>query len=103
MAYNTVALMQSNVSLMNRVSAAVASEVSAGTAEGNTVFVLGWTADRSWDVAATPGWAAKWESAEASGITDPGASESVITDADILSRVQGLLAAHPLPEVAPVP
>jgi hypothetical protein len=103
MAYNTVANMQSNVALMNRVSAAVASEVSAGTAQGNTLFVLGWTADRSWDVAATPGWAAKWESAEAGGITDPGGSESVITDADILSRVQNLLTVYPLPETAPVP
>ena len=69
---------------------------SSGT--GDTEFAREWTTERSWDLAATPGWADAWESAEASGITDPGASETVITDAMILSRVQPLLVLFPLPE-----
>ena len=83
---------------MRRSTATVAAEGRvSGT--GDTEFAREWTTKRSWDLAATPGWADAWESAEASGITDPGASD-VITDAMILSRVQPLLVLFPLPRAA---
>jgi hypothetical protein len=88
--------MQSSSSLMGRCSAAAASEVSAGSAEGDTRYLASWMSARSWDLAATPGWADAWESAEAGGITDPGDNEGVITDSMILSRTQQLLALYPL-------
>jgi hypothetical protein len=84
---------------MTRCTAAVATETSPE--EGDNQFAPQWTGERSWDIAATPGWAEKWESAEAGGISDPGGNAGVITDGDILSRVQGLLATYPMPE-APV-
>jgi hypothetical protein len=53
----------------------------------------GWTdaTRRSW--AAAPGWDAAWESAQASGIDDPGVDEAVINDEMILSQVQAMTAA----------
>lgn len=40
--------------------------------------------------AASPGWGAAWESAEAGGNQDPGKDPAVITDQMILSTVQEL-------------
>ena len=95
MSYSTIATIQQSASLMSRVTAAAATETEP--AEGNNQFAPQWTGERSWDIAATPGWSDKWESALAGGITDPGASAAVITDADILARVQPLLALYPMP------
>lgn len=97
MSYSDVYAMQRSASLMNRCISAVATETTPE--EGNTQFAPQWVNNRSWDIAATPGWAAKWESAELGGVTDPGASEVVITDADILSRVQQLLTSYPLSDI----
>jgi len=94
--YSTVVDIQASRSLMDRCTASVATEVSAGSVEGDSALAASWVGRRSWDIASTPSWDDKWESAEASGITDPGASDSVITDADILSRIQQLLATYPL-------
>jgi hypothetical protein len=96
MSYSTIATIEQSATLLGRVTAAVATETDP--AEGNNRFGPQWTGDRSWDIAATPGWAEKWESAVAGGITDPGANPGVITDADILARVQPLLAIYPMPE-----
>jgi hypothetical protein len=93
--------MQSSASLRDRSAAAVAAEVAAGNTEGDTQYAGQWAAQRAWDLAATPGWAEKWDSAEAAGITDPGASDAVITDADLLSRVQQLLVVYPLTDLSP--
>jgi hypothetical protein len=98
MSYSTVAEMQRSQSLLTRCTAAVAEEITAGNVDGDSRFSQQWVSERSWDLASTPGWADKWESAIASGITDPGESQSVITDADILSRVQQLLAIYPIPD-----
>lgn len=98
MSYSTISTMQGSVSLLRRCTAAVAGEVTSGGQPGDTAFAPQWTAERSWDLAATPGWAAKWESAVASGVEDPGADEGVITDADVLARIQLLLDAHPIPD-----
>lgn len=50
-----------------------------------------WVSDRIWDIAVSPGWADKWASAIAAGIENPGADESVISDADILAVIQPML------------
>lgn len=103
MSYSTINAINKSPSLMDRCVAAVASEVSAGNTPGDSRLAPGWVTQRSWDLASTPGWAAKWESAEAGGIADPGANEGVITDLDILSRIQSLLIAYPLTDVEPGP
>ena len=95
MSYSTIYAMEHDASLMGRCSAGVASEVAAtgvGDASGTNFWIL----NRSWDLAATPGWADAWESAVANDILDPGADEGVITDGIILARVQPLLAQYPL-------
>lgn len=103
MTYNTVARMQRDAPLLGRCSAAVAGEVSAGNAAGDSSLSAVWSSARAWDLAATPGWSAKWESAEAAGVADPGGSEAAITDADVLARVQQLLELYPLTNLGPIP
>jgi hypothetical protein len=80
MAYAQVADMRESRSLARRVAACVAAE---GYGDPDT-----WTARHSWQWAATTGWDGKWASAVANGNPDPGGDDAVITDGDILSRVQ---------------
>lgn len=103
MTYSTVADIYHSAALMERATAGVASEVSAGSVDGDASVSNAWVTRRAWDLASTPGWAAKWESAIAGGITDPGASGAVITDGDLLSRLQALLAVYPLDDLLPPP
>lgn len=85
MSYATIALISSNGSLYNRLVAAAAEENKTKPYET-------WVTENRWDLAATPGWAAAWESALAAGIPDPGADEGVITDGMILAAVQPMPA-----------
>jgi len=73
--------MANDPSLANRLTAAAAEENKTSPYEA-------WVSTRRWDLAATPGWAAAWESAVAGGDPDPGANELVITDGMILAAVQ---------------
>lgn len=56
-----------------------------------------WASQNRWEWASTPSWAEKWDYAVATHppvegeVYDPGADATVITDGDILSRVQQLL------------
>ena len=50
-----------------------------------------WAQGHRDQIAVTPGWDTKWASARASANPDPGADEAVITDLDILARVQQLM------------
>lgn len=52
-----------------------------------------WALDHRDQIAVTPGWDTKWAAALASANPppDPGADEAVITDLDILARVQQLM------------
>lgn len=81
MSYSTIATMANNYALSQRITAAAAEEDKPKPSEK-------WAEDNRWDLAATPGWAAAWESAVAGGNPDPGADETVITDAMILAAVQ---------------
>jgi hypothetical protein len=85
MSYATIAAMTANGSLIQRLTAAAAEEEKS-------VPYSQWVMDHIWDLAATPGWAAAWESALAGGVADPGADESVITDGMILAAVQPMPA-----------
>ena len=92
MSYNTIADIAGSGSFTRRLYAAAASEQIADFGR--------WVDENRWYLAASPGWAAAWESAVAGDNDDPGADDAVITDAMILSAVQDL---HGGPPSAPPP
>lgn len=83
MTYATIATLSEDAALRRRVIACAADE-------GKSDFPEDWVGQRRWLFATTPGWADAWESAVANGVENPGADETVITDAAILARVQPL-------------
>lgn len=91
MSYNTVADMTDSTSLTRRLSAAAAQEQAAG-AVLDPLDPGVWAETYRWHLVSAPGWADAWASAEASGNPDPGHDEAVITDGQILSQVQAVLA-----------
>lgn len=89
MSYATIAAIRQDPRLRDRVAACVATE--PGDHNPDT-----WGPEHSWALAATPGWAASWESAlitnkDVPGY-QPGADEGAITDGAILAAVQQLMA-----------
>jgi hypothetical protein len=96
MAYNTIVQIASSPSLLNRAAAAAAEQ---GLSDP-----VGWAQRHAWELAAEPGWADAWESAEAALTLDQnpdtGVRPSVITDAMILAAVQAIIAAE-TPEPPP--
>lgn len=93
MTYNTVADITDSASLTRRIVAAAATE--------DIPNPEAWANGARWKLAAQPGWGQAWESAVASGVEDPGASEVVITDGMILSAVQAITTPVPPPVVTP--
>jgi hypothetical protein len=91
MTYSTIDQIASSASLKNRAAAAAAEQGQSDP--------TGWVDRNIWVLAAEPGWAAAWESAEAALTLDQnpdtGVRPSVITDAMILSAVQAIIAATP--------
>ena len=85
--YLTVATVASSASMRSRVAACAAQQGSTEPETWAYVNALIW--------AASPGWAAAWDSAVASGIPDPGADPAVITDGDVLATCQLLLTGPP--------
>jgi hypothetical protein len=92
MTYASIVEMAGSQALQARVAACAADE-------GQTGNVLEWAFSRIWQIAATPGWAPAWDSAQASSSVnynaDTGARDDVITDAMILSAVQPLVETTP--------
>lgn len=84
MSYSAVARMAYDDALFKRLVAAAAQE-GKGPEPVET-----WVANRRWQIAASPGWAAAWESARAAGDDSPGNRTDVISDPMILSVVQGM-------------
>lgn len=82
MTYMTISNIAEDTAMTRRVTACAAQE---GLQDPDF-----WAFTHRHHWAAQPGWAAAWESALASGASDPGADESVITDGMILSAVQAL-------------
>jgi len=76
------------------VAAAAATEHEAGS-ELDEADPEAWAFRHRYDMAAAPGWADAWASAQANGNPTPGADAGVITDAMILSQAQAVIAANP--------
>lgn len=91
MSYLDIAHMTSSASLQGRLAAAAAQEQGSG-AELSPDMPEVWAQVNRWKLCAAPGWDAAWASAEAGANEDPGADPAVITDAQILSQVQAVLA-----------
>ena len=91
MTYQTIALIQRDPSIRDRVSACVSKEGVSPSPEQ-------WVADHAWQLAARDGWADEWEAAKAANTSaenyEPGGDERAITDAMILTAVQEIVAAE---------
>lgn len=86
MTYRAVAAMSTDDNLLARIAAAAVTE---GESDPEM-----WAQDHRWVLAAQPGWGDAYASALAAHNEDPGNDETVITDAMILSAVQGLRTAE---------
>lgn len=84
--YLTQSIIADDSYMRLRVSSAAAQEGVTEVGIDPDLWAFEWR--RVW--AAAPGWAEAWESAQAGGVVDPGASASVITDSMILSQVQAM-------------
>lgn len=82
--YLTISTVADDSHMVRRVSACAAQQ----NAPGDPVQ---WAYDNRYTWAASPGWAAAWDSALASDNPNPGADPAVITDGQILSQVQTML------------
>ena len=92
MSYLTQNAISESAAMHNRIAQAATQEniVPAGDADSWTFNMR-----RAW--AASPGWAAAWESYRVGnpGVPDPGANEAVITDGMILAQVQAMRPVEP--------
>jgi hypothetical protein len=86
MAYYDVALLHSDADFLLRVAACYTTEPDT------TEDPDSWAALHAWDIASAPGFGDAYASALASGVEQPGADQSVISDNQILGAVQYLLA-----------
>lgn len=89
MAYSDVALLANDGDFINRVAACATVEMFPG---GNG---YDWAFAHNWVMASTPTFGDKYASALAGGVNRPGNDPSVISDGDILSAVQAVMAAEP--------
>lgn len=96
MSYLTQNEISQNEAMNARVAQAAANEVLPDGLNADS-----WTVENRREWAAAPGWDAAWESAKVSHPDDddpstrpydPGRDEAVITDGQILSQVQAMLA-----------
>jgi hypothetical protein len=94
--YLTQSLIAADVAMTNRVAQAAAQEGVAEAGFDPDWWTNSWR--RVW--ASSPGWDAAWESALASGIENPGANPTVITDGEILAQVQSM---KPFTTITPPP
>lgn len=95
MSYLSQAKLAADQSIILRATACAVSEGVAGPDF--------WAQTHAWQLSAQAGWAAAYASALESGIEDPGGVEAVISDAQILSAVQAIIAAETPPEPLPDP
>lgn len=90
MSYWSISQMHGSPTLRQRITACCAQEGAADPEQTAN--------DIMWTVCASPGWGEAWDYAVAQAIqagpqnaTDPGMDPAVITDAQILSAVQGAI------------
>jgi len=96
MSYATQSLLAQDQDFLNRCNAAAAKEIPPASPTSPLWYV----ATYIWTLAAAPGFDAAYDSALAAGIARPGWEASVISDGQILSALQALLAEVP-PDPAP--
>ena len=89
MAYYDIAQLGRDTQFLDRVAACYAVE-SAG--KDDAVDPPLWATQRSWVVAAQPGFGDAYAYALANGNEAPGKDAAVITDAQLLAAVQSLLS-----------
>lgn len=89
MSYLTVSAISADAAMRSRVAAAYAVEQNGSAAVG----AENWAYTNAYWWASAPGWADKWDYALNTGNDSPGDDASVITDADILAQVQGMLVS----------
>lgn len=94
MSYATQSQLAVDTDFLNRCASCAATEIYAMT-PGSPTQPQPWVYQNAWYLAASPGFDAAYESAIAAGIGRPGWEASVITDGQILSSVQQLLAQYP--------
>ena len=86
MSYRTQAVMAQDNYLLLRITACAAGE--------GIDTPRRWAGERNWVFSAQPGWDASYAYAIATNVQDPGNSEVVITDGQILSAVQAVVNAE---------
>ena len=91
MAYWDVSQLAIDQDFIARVTACYQTEVPTDTQP------MLWTNSHAWQMAAAPGFGDKYAYAVATGVEHPGRAESVISDADLLSAVQAVMAQNPAP------
>lgn len=94
MAYSDIAMLAVDWDFINRTTACAATELIPEPTR--------WASNNAWQMAATPGFGDAYGYAVLTGVVRPGNDPSVITDGDILSAVQALVAGT-LPEEAESP
>ena len=87
MAYSDIALLSSDNDFILRTAACASTEGELDPTQ--------WAHDHQWQMAAAPGFGDAYATAILNGIARPGNDPSVISDAQILSAVQPLMAASP--------
>jgi hypothetical protein len=93
MSYHDVFKLTGDADFNGRVAACFAVETLDNP---NALDPWSWAGQHSWDMAAQPGFGDAYASAVAGGVENPGADPSVISDAQLLSGVQ-LVVAGELP------
>ena len=96
MSYATQSLLANDLDFIARCNAAAAEEIPPASPTNPLAYVQQFI----WNLAASPGFDAAYDSALAAGIARPGWESSVVSDGQILSAMQALLAQVP-PEPAP--
>jgi len=91
MAYSDVAALAADPDFTQRTVACYATETLGQEVQDP----YGWQSEHAWDMAAQPGFGDAYASAIQNGIGRPGNLPSVISDAQILSAVQSLMAPAP--------
>lgn len=90
MAYKDIIEMANSSSLIARVVACAAGEGIENPSQ--------WVSQRTWKIASSPGWANQWsyavDTATVNVNPDTGARSDVISDANILSAVQAIVASE---------
>lgn len=89
MSYTTQAQLAGDNEMIVRVTACAATQ---GIKTPET-----WAWDHKWQLSAQPGWDEAYAYAIDTGVQHPGSQISVITDAQILSAVQAIIAAEATP------